>query len=807
MESKNLNDEGEWGWEDPIEEDNSAIHSQPPIVDSPRRESAESTGNGRENNTNNNSSNNNNGNGRYSNHKINSSTENLSRQNHTNIALKKGITSSPSFQELEKAIGAASIALSYGGSSDDLNVDATKVTYASNGYGMNSVAQHKIQQQRVRQKQQFQQYLNPIQTQMPYSPPYSMQSTRSELTNFINEQESRAIILFHSPNIPTSAVRDACQKFGVLYYIRPEFHSRGVTLMCYFDLRCAVQAKAKLTELLGDDADASAHFSIQLHASSNSSEEFRLLVRSVPEANSTDVEEVFARYGPIRSFEKVSASSSGGEEGEPQASYTVEFFNIQDARLAASELSASSNQIWGTNATITFAPLDQRKQSLCKLLLTTLSRWRSELASPQQYMQIASHNVFSHTQSQAVPLSYSVPMVKPPGQMEGGPQHHQQQQQQQQPINFLQPQQGGGGMVYGYSASSVAPVYPPQGQQVTYTVASDYRQPQQQSNVGHNGSAYIQYETKQPSSAYGGRMGGQPYVGANPPMRQQYTRPAETQMVYKVMPPANMSQMPKQANPNSYAVNPQSYGQQPLPQPTTAYSNFVADGSRPHHHNGGHGHGHRNARYGGRGGAPVPQTGGGPYPSNGPVGSEPSGEGEFALALDRIMAGADTRTTVMVRNIPNKYNQQMLLDEVNINHEGTYDFFYLPIDFKNKCNVGYCFINFLDPRQIIPFVQEFNGQRWKSFNSEKVCVISFARIQGKAAMVSRFQNSSLLEKDDEYQPLLFYSSGPDRGKQEPFPLQRQRQHPHQAGSTSPAPDGGGSSPALTMYSNHSHGHN
>jgi hypothetical protein len=155
----------------------------------------------------------------------------------------------------------------------------------------------------------------------------------------------------------------------------------------------------------------------------------------------------------------------------------------------------------------------------------------------------------------------------------------------------------------------------------------------------------------------------------------------------------------------------------------------------------------------------------------------------------------------------------MLLEEVNANHEGTYDFFYLPIDFKNKCNVGYGFINFLEPKYIIPFVTEFEGARWRNFNSEKVCSITFARIQGKAAMVARFQNSSLLDKDDEYRPLLFYSSGPNRGQPEPFPV-RPRLNPPQSGyppsmpmsSGLPPPYQGGMSHMIPM-AGHGNNHN
>lgn len=36
----------------------------------------------------------------------------------------------------------------------------------------------------------------------------------------------------------------------------------------------------------------------------------------------------------------------------------------------------------------------------------------------------------------------------------------------------------------------------------------------------------------------------------------------------------------------------------------------------------------------------------------------------------------------MIKNIPNKYTQKMLLSKINENHKDKYDFFYLPIDFK-----------------------------------------------------------------------------------------------------------------------------
>ncbi|XWS19780.1 hypothetical protein CRYUN_Cryun31cG0046100 [Craigia yunnanensis] len=138
---------------------------------------------------------------------------------------------------------------------------------------------------------------------------------------------------------------------------------------------------------------------------------------------------------------------------------------------------------------------------------------------------------------------------------------------------------------------------------------------------------------------------------------------------------------------------------------------------------------------------------------------------QFQLDLDKIISGEDTRTTLMIKNIPNKYTSKMLLAAIDENHWGAYDFLYLPIDFKNKCNVGYAFINMLSPSHIMPFYEAFNGKKWEKFNSEKVASLAYARIQGKGALVAHFPNSSLMNEDKRCRPILFHSEGPDGGDQ------------------------------------------
>ncbi|KAK8706502.1 hypothetical protein V6N13_050064 [Hibiscus sabdariffa] len=152
---------------------------------------------------------------------------------------------------------------------------------------------------------------------------------------------------------------------------------------------------------------------------------------------------------------------------------------------------------------------------------------------------------------------------------------------------------------------------------------------------------------------------------------------------------------------------------------------------------------------------------------------------QFELDIERIIRGEDKRTTLMLKNIPNKYTSKMLLAAIDERGGGTYDFVYLPIDFKAR----YAFINMLEPSQVITFYQAFNGKKWEKFNSEKVASLAYARIQGKTALIAHFQNSSLMNEDKRCRPILFNTDGPNAGDQVPFPVGvNVRTRPRKAGS-------------------------
>ena len=131
------------------------------------------------------------------------------------------------------------------------------------------------------------------------------------------------------------------------------------------------------------------------------------------------------------------------------------------------------------------------------------------------------------------------------------------------------------------------------------------------------------------------------------------------------------------------------------------------------------------------------------------------------INLLEIFFCKDKRTTLMIKNIPNKYTISSFLEEININFKYTYDIFYLPIDYVNKCNLGFAFINFVEPFHIILFYELYRGKKWKKFNSEKICELLYAKFQGKKELISHFEKGKVLTMvSEEKRPLILPTPNP-----------------------------------------------
>jgi len=130
--------------------------------------------------------------------------------------------------------------------------------------------------------------------------------------------------------------------------------------------------------------------------------------------------------------------------------------------------------------------------------------------------------------------------------------------------------------------------------------------------------------------------------------------------------------------------------------------------------------------------------------------------------------GTDGKTTVMLRNIPNNYSRDMVLELLDDHgFAGSYNFVYLPFDFNRDANLGYAFVNLETSDAVDALWKTFDGFSDWSLPTVKVCQVCWSGPhQGLQAHVERYRNSPVMHKQvpDQYKPVVF-----KHGVRKPFP--------------------------------------
>ncbi|CAD0111853.1 unnamed protein product [Aureobasidium uvarum] len=146
--------------------------------------------------------------------------------------------------------------------------------------------------------------------------------------------------------------------------------------------------------------------------------------------------------------------------------------------------------------------------------------------------------------------------------------------------------------------------------------------------------------------------------------------------------------------------------------------------------------------------------------------------------LQKIEAGIDVRTTIMLRNISNGVDLEDLKIFLDATSEGHYDLSYLRIDFSNNLNAGSSAstlrslliaktlldttslaggIELVRPKFITNFIQRRVGKGSNMYGSMKKCDVSYATIQGIDCLLAKFRNSVVMEEIPRHRPQLWYS--------------------------------------------------
>merc|ERR1711865_285925 len=111
-----------------------------------------------------------------------------------------------------------------------------------------------------------------------------------------------------------------------------------------------------------------------------------------------------------------------------------------------------------------------------------------------------------------------------------------------------------------------------------------------------------------------------------------------------------------------------------------------------------------------------------------------------------LVSGRHTRTTLMLKNLPEDYTRDMVVRLLN--KEGfkcLYNFVYMPMCLTTMASFGYAFVNLLSFVVADQCWSRFKGfSSWETA-STKVCQVCWSDVQqGLAANVERYRNSQIM---------------------------------------------------------------
>jgi len=137
-----------------------------------------------------------------------------------------------------------------------------------------------------------------------------------------------------------------------------------------------------------------------------------------------------------------------------------------------------------------------------------------------------------------------------------------------------------------------------------------------------------------------------------------------------------------------------------------------------------------------------------------------STQGQMVTTPDVTDEVSNTRkTSIVLGNLPDGFTRTMVLDVLRAQGVDKHvDFIYVPVDFKNKTQYNYAFVNLSTSEAAVACLNRFDGFSDWGMPCEKSCEAAWMTShQGIDAFVERYRNSRIMHGtvDDEYKPAVF----------------------------------------------------